>query len=74
LWKKKVLGFGLESKIEKHIFLEIVQYIHIDYDDSCYAISLKKNRHNKIVLYEVIRMFYFLKNTAEKDEQRKKKR
>jgi hypothetical protein len=30
LWKKKVLGFGLESKIEKHIFLEIVQYIHID--------------------------------------------
>ena len=68
LWKKKVLGFGLQSKIEKRIFLEIVQYIHIDYDDSCYA-SL-----NEIVLYEVIRMFYFLKNTEEKDEQCKKKR
>ncbi len=68
MWKKKVLGFGLQSKIEKRIFLEIVQYIHIDYDNSCYA-SL-----NEIVLYEVIRMFYFLKNTEEKDEQCKKKR
>ncbi len=33
----------------------------------------KKNGHNDIVFYEVIRMFYFLKNTAEKDEQCKKK-
>jgi hypothetical protein len=33
----------------------------------------KKNGHNEIVLYEVIRMFYFLNNTVEKEEQCKKK-
>ncbi len=30
LWKKKVRDFGLESKIEKNIFLDIVQNIDID--------------------------------------------
>jgi hypothetical protein len=35
--------------------------------------KFEKNGHNELVLYEVMRMFYFLKNTAEKEEQCKKR-
>jgi hypothetical protein len=43
--KSSWLWFRVEDR--KTIFLEIVQYIHIDYDDSCYA-SLKKMGTTKL--------------------------
>ncbi len=35
--------------------------------------AVGKMETNLNVLYEVMRMFYFVKNTAKKDEQRKRK-